>query len=229
MFRKSDMVEKNPHKVHQQMPLLQATSRATNFDRGFDESNISHETYPPEPIPVKCDAKFHPTHVDADWAGLVAAKSHRRHILDHRALGNGLMQTEQGIVSSSEKGDWLLKRRDKSVVFDTSLTGSIGGFTDGDHWKTSTQRMNDGVPTTKDQLTLDKRSNPRRNLATISLRENPVTATNPAMVQSGYSSGRFSSDTRIGTSRPTGRNGSMLTNIGQALAADIHSSTSNPT
>ena len=189
-----------------------------DLDRGFHESNTSHGTHPAESTHTKRDTK----NEDADWAGLIATKSHRRHILNHRALGNGLMQTEQGIVSSNEKSDWLQKRRDTSAAPDTSHSGVSNGFTDTDHWKTSSQRMNEGEQTRRDQLTLDKRSNPRRNLATISQRAGPLSH---STVEGMHVNGRSSVDTRIGTSRCQGRNGTMLTNIGQALAADIRDST----
>ena len=189
-----------------------------DFDGVLHESNTLHGTHPAEPTHTKRDTK----NEDADWAGLVATKSHRRHILNHRALGNGLMQTEQGIVSSNEKSDWLQKRRDTSAAPDTSHSGASNGFTDADHWKTSSQRMNHGEQTKRDQLTLDKRSNPRRNLATISQRAGPLSY---PMVESMYVNDRPSVATRIGTSRCQGRNGTMLANIGQALAADIRDST----
>lgn len=197
--------------------VMRRSSTEGDSDRGSHESNTLHKTHPAEPTRMKRDTK----HEDVDWAGLVATKSHRRHIINHRALENGLMQTEQGIVSSNEKNDWLQKRRDKSTTPDTSHSGASNGLTDADHWKTSSQRMNDGEQTRRDQLTLDKRSNPKRNLATISQSSGPLSH---RMVESGYLNCRPPADIKIGTSRCQGRNGTMLTNIGEALAADIRDS-----
>lgn len=223
MFRESDVTAKNPHKIVQQVPTLQAVSRASRFDEGSTTVGSSRNLYPPEPVPTTWDTRIDPTHRDADWAGLVPKGNHRRHVNEHRAQVTGLMQTEQGIVSVSEKEEWLRKRRDNTASTDTSLIGGNGASGD-DHWKTSIQRMNLQEPTAKDQLTLDKRVLPRRSQATISqsstsrmpFNSNPITP-----IEQSYQITRSSRDMAIGSNRCIGRNGSMLTNIGQALASNL--------
>lgn len=228
MFRDSDIVPKNPHKVNQQIPALQAISRNSQFDSGSSASGQSRRDYPPEPVPTTWDTKVDPTHRDADWAGLVTKGTERRHASDHRALATGLIQTEQGIVSANAKSEWLRKRREHATTEDNSLIGGSGDSEAG-RWKTCIQIMDAQEPTSREQLTLDRRTLPRRSLSSI----HQATASKPSCsdnisVQDGADLGVPSArDRSIGSNRCIGRNGSMLKNIGHALVMSLPPKDSN--
>lgn len=230
MFRDSDITAKNPHKVNQQVPELQAISKNSHFDGGFSTSAQLSRDYPPEPVPTTWDTKMDPTHRDADWAGLVTKGNQRRHASDHRALGSGLVQTEQGIVSLNEKSEWLRKRREcaASAAGDTSLIGGSGG-SDADRWKTSNQIMDAQEPTSREQLTLDRRTLPRRSQSSI----NQATASRTFLSgdvivpSNDKSSAPATRDRTMGSNHCVGRNGSMLKNIGHALVTSLPSKDSD--
>jgi hypothetical protein len=206
MFRDSDFRATNPHKVTQQVPSLQAVSNAARFQGESVSASSSRETYIPEPIPTTWDTIVDPTHRDADWAGLVAKENHRRRTTEHRALNSQLMQSSGGIVSIADNQDVHKKQFCKvdsnpGVVFPTEPVPN-------DHWKTSQQRMNDQEITEKHRL-----SQPRRPLSKIS--QYDASENKPIIPASSCQ------QTSIGSLRCSGRNGSMLTNIGRSIATKI--------
>jgi hypothetical protein len=228
MFRDSDVITKNPHKVNQQVPALQAISRNSPFDSGSSATGQSRRDYPPEPVPTTWDTKVDPTHRDADWAGLVTKGNERRHASDHRALASGLIQTEQGIVSANEKSEWLRKRREHATTGDTSLIGGSGD-SETDRWKTCNQIMDAQEPTSREQLTLDRRTLPRRSLSSINQANTSraLLSENISVNDADDSSAPTVRDRSIGSNLCVGRNGSMLKNIGHALVTGIPPKDSN--
>ena len=210
MFRDSDFRATNPHKVAQQVPSLQAVSNAARFQGESVSASLSRETYIPEPIPTTWDTVVDPNHRDADWAGLVAKENHRRRTNEHRALNSQLMQSAGGIVSINENHELQKKQfsmvdRNPGVVFPT-------GPVTNDHWKTSQQRMNDQEITEKHRL-----MQARRPLSTISQMSNSIEAPESKSIIPANSNQR----TSFGSLRCSGRTGSMLTNIGHSIVAEI--------
>lgn len=228
MFRDSDVVAKNPHKVNQQVPALQSISRNSQFEGGSSASGQSRRDYPPEPVPTTWDTKVDPTHRDADWAGLITKGNERRHTNDHRALAKGLIQTEQGIVSANDKSEWLRKRREHTVTGDIPLIGGSGD-SETDRWKTSSQIMDAQEPTSREQLTLEKKTLPRRSLSSINQATTSRTSRsdNISVQDSDNIRAPLARDRSIGSDRCVGRNGSMLKNIGHALVSSIPAKDSN--
>jgi hypothetical protein len=229
MFRDSDIIAKNPHKVNQQVPVLQAISRSSHFDGGSSATGLSRRDYPPEPVPTTWDTKVDPTHKDADWAGLVTKGNERRHASDHRALASGLLQTEQGIVSVAiEKSEWLRKRREHTTAGDTSLIGGSGD-SETDRWKTCNQIMDAQEPTSREQLTLERRTLPRRSLSSINQANTSGTSRSDhiSVKDADDLHAPTARDRSIGSNRCVGRNGSMLKNIGHALVTSIPPKDSN--
>jgi hypothetical protein len=238
MFRESDIVPKRPHRVNQPVPTFQALSRASRFDEGSAELESSRSNYVPERIPTTYDTRIDPTNRDADWAGLVSKENQKRHTNIHRSQQSGIIQTEQGIVSIDEKHQWSHKRRDSNVPLDADSTPLIAGTgaLRVDQWKTNNQRMDE--PTSRDQLTLDKRALPRRQISdpvqATSTRNNffgeklmdhPHTLSNSNAID-------FRNKNNFGSGGSVGRNGSMLSNIGQSIVTrlpvpDSNSSRSN--
>ena len=210
MFRDSDFRAKNPHKLTQQVPSLQAVSNAARFEGESVSATSSRETSIPEPIPTTWDTIVDPTHRDADWAGLVAKENHRRRTTEHRALNSQVMQSAGGIVSMNENQELQRKQFSKvdsnpGVVFPTEPVAN-------DHCKTSQQRMNDQEITEKRRLMQQ-----RRPFATIS---QTILITEAPENKSNISANSYQ-QTSIGSLRCSGRNGSMLTNIGQSIVTRI--------
>ena len=225
MFRESDIISRNPHRVNQPVPTFQAHARAAKFDEGSVEVTSSRGSYPPEPVPTTWDTKLDPSHRDADWAGLVSKENHRRHSTDHRSQMSGIMQSEHGLVSIDEKNEWLRKRRDNNA----NTAGPVGplisgtGASDSERFRTNSHRMEAREPTSRDQMTIDKRTLPRRSLADMT-RSNTSSLTFDGSAQgfagnSQYAETMAGRQTSVGggSGGLNGRSGSMLMNIGQAI------------
>ena len=212
MFRNSDHRPTNPHKVTQQIPSLQAVSNAAKFQGESVSATLSREICISEPIPTTWDTFVDPTHRDADWAGLVAKENHRRRPNEHRALNNQLTQGVGGIVSISEnqalqKKQFSVVDRNPGVVFPAEPIAN-------NHWQTSQQRMNDQEITEKHRLMQHRRPFSTINQMSSSIENKSVIPANT------------NQQMPIGSLRCSGRNGSMLTNIGQSIVTKIHTENS---
>ncbi len=119
-------------------------------------------------VPTTWDTMYDPSHPDADWSGLVS-RSHiqKRHNLNHVSQQEGIERTEFGIVSKESKQDWSRKRTPQDVAISKNAgTLVIGGIdVADDRWKTTYSRFDQHEPTNRDQLTLEKRSNPIKRMS----------------------------------------------------------------
>ena len=223
MFRESDAVAKNPHKVIQPVPEFQAQSRAMRFDEGSVDILPSGSQYSMELVPTTWDTYVDPTHRDADWAGLVSKQNQRRHVNDHRSQISGVAHSENGIVSIFEKEQSLRKRCDYNSNSGEDKTPLIygTGASEDDRWKTTSQRMDAHEPTERNQLTFDKRALPLRSLAD----EGPAYTSRMTPFPNTFTGSEYrATSTReasAGTRGYSGRSGSMLSNLGHAIAMDI--------
>lgn len=226
MFREGDIVKRGPHKVNQPVPTFQALSQASRFDEGSVEIVSSHDVYPQRIVPTTYDTSVDPSHRDADWAGLVSKENHKRHTTDHRSQQSGIVQSEHGLISANESNDWLRKRRENiehSTAGNSGLISGIGG-SEEDRWKTNSQRMQAIEPTSRDQMTRDRRALPKRAMAdTGRANSGRMTlsdgSTGPGVLQSMNSM----REQPLGAGGCVGRNGSMLSNIGSAIVRRLPS------
>lgn len=227
MFRESDIVTRGPHKVNQPVPTFQALSQASRFDEGSVEIVSSHDMYPQRIVPTTYDTTVDPSHRDADWAGLVSKENHKRHTADHRSQQTGIVQSEHGLVSTNENNEWLRKRRENNGHPTAGSSGLISGTgaSEKDRWQTNNQRMEAREPTSRDQMTRDRRALPKRSMADAS-RENSGRmtlsdgSTGPPGVLQSMNSMR---EQPLGAGGCVGRNGSMLSNIGHAIVRRLPS------
>ena len=223
MFRESDAIARNPHKVIQPVPEFQAQSRAMRFDEGSVDIASSGSQHSTEIIPTTWDTYVDPTHRDADWAGLVSKQNQRRHVNDHRSQISGVAHSENGIVSIAEKEEWLRKRRDYSSNSGDDKTPLIygTGASEDDRWKTTSQRMDAQEPTERNQLTFDKRALPLRSLAD----EGPAYTSRMIPFPDTFTGSECRAtsmrEASVGMRGYSGRSGSMLSNLGHVIAMDI--------
>lgn len=228
MFRESDATAKNPHTVKQPIPEFQALSRAMRFDEGSVNIVSSGDQQTVECIPTTWDTYVDPTHRDADWAGLVLKQSHRRHVNDHRSQISGVAHTANGIASISEKEEWLRKRRDCNANSGDDKTPLIygTGASEEDRWKTTSQRMDAHEPTERNQMSLCKRALPMRSLADQRPANSSRTTFNDSFTGPQYRTSSMREAT-VGVGGYSGRSGSMLSNLGQEIAKQIPSESTN--
>ncbi|RYH15998.1 hypothetical protein EON65_30880 [archaeon] len=173
---------KHPTYYNKPTPAMQLISQTSQFT-DQTRASLAYKDYKdvithPEcvpTVPTTWDSYYDPNHPDADWTGLVS-KNHlqKKHTHNHSSLKENIMRTEQGIVSREERQEYMRKRapEDPSII-QRHVAGSIhiGGIDNpGDRWKTSHQRFDNREPTSRDQLTLEKRVNPVKKV------ENPYQA-----------------------------------------------------
>lgn len=166
MFRESDVSDPRYHStyVNKPLPVLQRQQQTSKFDERSDELHQFSRrpgdgVYDPVPdlIPCAVDTVYDPSHVDADWTGLVLKEHHKRHVRDHTALNVGLQHTEQGISSNIYREEYGRKRR-IDVPASKSNPNILGGIDidDSDRWKSNYQRFSSQESTISDQYTLSK-------------------------------------------------------------------------
>lgn len=132
------------------------------------------------------------------------------------------MQTEEGIVSRVEKGEWNHIRRNSNPLA-RGQPDLIGGIDTENHFQTTSQRQMDGVKTSQDQLTLVKRAGHRKVL------QDPAQATPEIRYGSNYSSyaayESSSHDIQGGANgysyQPQGMGSSLIKNLGSSLASRV--------
>eukprot|EP01031_Cornospumella_fuschlensis_P030422 gene30422-36757_t len=222
---------KHPTYYNKPTPAMQLISQTSQFndrtrsslDYKDNKDAIVNPEYVPA-VPTTWDSYYDPSHPDADWTGLVS-KNHlqRKHVHEHSSLKENIMRTEHGIVSKVERQDYMRKRapEDPSIV-QRNVTGSIhiGGIDNpDDRWKTSHQRFDNREPTSRDQLTLEKRSNPVKKVENPSQARSQYGAPSPRF-ETGSLSG-FGTQSQALTSF-SGR-GSLLSGIANKLAPTLDS------
>jgi flagellar basal body rod protein FlgC len=157
-------------------PLLQLQSEMSCFETDgtatFEYNATVHDAVPLE-IPSQPDAIYDPSHPESDWTGLISLKNaQKRHVRNHISQRCNLNQTEYGICGEGDN-DILRKKTSNNFAASNSVTKSrkdpyenmpmIGGISDNDsQYKTTYSRLVNQEKTHSDQLTLEKRSLPRK-------------------------------------------------------------------
>ena len=160
----------------------------------------------------------------------MSKEAHKRHSNDHRSQMSGIVQSEEGLVSVNEKNEWLRKRREINTNPSAGHSDLISGTgaSESERWKTNNQRMDSREPTSRDQMTRDKRERavPKRSIADG--REGERTGSSRSIISDGSGHPALIAmnsmrEQSIGSGGMSGRNGSMLSNIGQAIVRRLPS------
>lgn len=163
MFRESNEIAYNRSKhatyTNKPKPVLQLISQNAKLDESAkalkQQSTTYNDNYIP-PVPLKYDTYYNPNHPGADWSGLVSAKYHqKKHSQDHISQKSGLTANEYGLMSNEETKDWNSKNNNQHIKNASNIV--IGGIDCSDRFKTEYQRFDSKEPTTRDQLTFEKR------------------------------------------------------------------------
>lgn len=206
MFRESDYVAPKLHATYSKVtPAFQRAAQAAPF-----EGNEKSSPPPlPDAIPSTQSVFYDPSHPRADWTGLVSKDAlERRHVHNESNMRRGICASEVGFVTSESTLE-ATNMRFKKAQANISDAGLIGGIADNvNTWKSNNQRLFEMEPTNRDQLTLSKRTLPRRNLSgesaiITSMEQKSVSV--PAL---------HGNNIRIGNTR------SMYANIGAALVTN---------
>ncbi len=160
-------------------PALQLASQHAAFDEKGRSYHAFSNPGNPESIPAvptTWDTVYDPSHPDADWTGLVQKIPHKKHINDHIAMQEGIERNEYGIISKEERQEWARKRAIADSGTGKNAGSLVIGGIDNPHerYTTSYKRFETHERTSRDQLTLEKRTNPVKRL------QDPLNTTNPS-------------------------------------------------
>lgn len=170
MFRESDEVERKVHRTYttKPVPVFQQASIASKLDdSGVASHDFIRREYDTPEVPTTWGFVYDPSHPDADWSGIVDTSKHhhKKHVNNHISHKDHLVPTEGGFVGSDEKQSFLKRRPDMTQNrSNSSIIGGIDFKNDNERWMSTTRRQLSGVPTEKEQLTLEKRVAPRKHL-----------------------------------------------------------------
>jgi hypothetical protein len=150
------------HQSYRNKPkvLNQAAAAALPLEgqRGVQSGTVQDKQKPV--VPTTYDTVYDPSHPQADWTGSVQV-SERAHYQGLRSQSEGITtELEGGLVSKQEVAPWHSRRRGTGPSMTATTPGLIGGISGGDEdrYKSVARMAAEREPTSRDQLTLDKRT-----------------------------------------------------------------------
>lgn len=140
-------------------------------------------------------------------------------------MQSGLIQTEEGIVSKTEKGEWNHIRRNSNPLA-RGQSDLIGGIDTENHFQTTSQRQMNGVKTSQDQLTLVKRAGHRKVLqdpaqATPEMRYGNLSDYHSTATSHGSGQRELLGGANGYSYQPQAMGGSLIKNLGSSLASRV--------
>jgi hypothetical protein len=106
-------------------------------------------------VPTTYDTIYDPSDPRADWTGSFH-ENEKAHFAGHRSQHNGIMRTEQGLISDLVVKDFAARRKGQSYNAMRSTPGLIGGISAGDSYRTEAQRAANRDGLQRNQLTAVK-------------------------------------------------------------------------
>jgi hypothetical protein len=145
----------------------------------------------------------------------------KKHSSNHRSQQSGIIQTEEGLVSVTEREEWNHLRRPSNQS--RPADPLIGGISTNDHYQTTSQRQMNGVKTSSEQLTLMKQPTNRKVIndpaqATAEMRYRDNYATDSSSMMGYGSSGGGGNGYGY---KPQGMGGSLIKNMGSTLLSRV--------
>lgn len=239
MFRESDFQPTALHSTFSTKPIptFQLQSQIARFNEKSvaSLSSCSSTTLDPLPsaVPSSNDFFYDPSHPDADWSGMVSLKrNQRKHERSHASQRTNIIQTEAGIVSLGNKNEYVKTRR--SDLSDPNDV--IGGIGTNDHWKTTYMSLAVGEGTNISQLTLQKRSLPRKAIPDPAQSQSSSSTVLHTYFEDDqyYMTSARSQDSRsaptslAGYRAPANVSRSLIANLGASLVGKISDPISQP-
>ena len=226
MFRESDYKPYVPHSTYKTKPLpgLQLQSQIGKFDEKDAElpnsARCAATTSDPMPraVPSSNDFFYDPSHPEADWSGMVSMRhNQRRHESGHISQKSNIAHAEGGIVSIGRDRDFSNKKRDDRGRVGDSNGCPIGGIDSTDHWRTTYMGLAESESTSRSQLTLQKRSLPRKAII------DPAQAQSRSSENDMYAihSARSQESSFNPTRNVVNTNRSFIANLGASLVTKI--------
>lgn len=154
---------------HSRPPVqLQLTAACSKLD-GVQGAQLGTVYDPlPKSVPATYDALYDPSDNRADWGGFVSKeKLGKKPFIGHIAQSSGILSSEYGLASYSEKQEWARKRQpgeETNKILRFGNQGIIGGIGCENRWETENQRLTSGAGTRRDQLLLSNQGTPRMRL-----------------------------------------------------------------
>lgn len=149
---------------------MQLLSQASKFDDCKDRLMPNPQKLEADPVvPTTWDVYYDPNHPDADWSGMVNTRhNHKKHIQGHASQQIGIVQTELGIISKEEKQEWARRKQPENATDKNKGSIVLGGDTsardEANRFKTSYQSLAAQEATGRDQMILEKRAKPKKNM-----------------------------------------------------------------
>jgi hypothetical protein len=106
-------------------------------------------------VPTTYDTVYDPSDPRADWTGSFR-ENEKAHFAGHRSQHNGIVRTEQGLISDLVVSDFAARRKGQQYNAMRSTPGLIGGISAGDAYKTEAQRAAQREGLDRTQLTVVK-------------------------------------------------------------------------
>lgn len=167
MFRKSDYLAPQLHPTYAKKPPseFQMMAQLAEFDDGgrkraaIEDENSLYGKPATEPVPATYDTVYAPENPNADWGGLVDRKYlPRKHCSDHKSQISNLVQSEHGIVGAESRKEFACVNRIDWGHGDHSEEPLIGGTALPDQYKTVYKQQQLGEGTSREQMSLMKRT-----------------------------------------------------------------------
>ena len=167
MFRESDgpwygRDKEVMHPSFRNKPVVinQVAAAAVSIEgtRGVQSGTVLDRQKPV--VPTTYDTVYDPSNPRADWTGSVQINE-RAHYQNLRAQQEGITtELEGGLVSKVEVQPFLSRRRGTGPSMTATTPGLIGGISgsDEDRYTSVAKLAADRQPTSRDQLTMDKRA-----------------------------------------------------------------------
>lgn len=167
MFRKSDYLAPQLHPTYAKKPPseFQMMSQLAEFDDGgrrraaVEDEGALYGKAAQQSVPATYDTVYAPQNPGADWGGLVDKNMlPRKHCSDHKSQKTNIVQSEHGLVGAENKKEYARVNRIDWGHGDHSEEPLIGGTVLPDQYKTVYKQQQLGEGTTRDQLSLMKRT-----------------------------------------------------------------------
>lgn len=175
-FPSAQNEKENVRKMHstytnKPKPDLQIISQGSHFEDGTRASLAFRAQPNPESVPAvptTWDTVYDPDHPNADWSGLVSkdALFTKKYIRDHPSLRENVQRTEHGIISRDERQEFSKRRNNNDGIAEKNAGSVVIGGIDrpDDRWKTTYRRFESKEQTDREQLTIEKRTNPMKRI-----------------------------------------------------------------